>query len=298
MGVLEANAILKEIHKLDLSSIFRLWLEAGRIERDLMKQGAIALTLAQALQEEAPSPEFLEQMRQFIADSSNSQRERLGLLGILSYAATKETVDIVLQAASTLSDAQAREAAITGVGRVGRLGGGREKLSPSLERVWHESHDQNLLIFVAVAMAEVGTPSGIEQLLSAALATDGRDEVRARAARGALPKVYTNNAVPPLATRLTDQPPTSEPAKLVAPILVKIGDATAGKAVINWLQGTGENATPLIRDLIVQRTTNPAMSAAWKAALDPAAPFRNEQNREAIRAGLDERKAGIKHEIQ
>jgi hypothetical protein len=146
-------------------------------------------------------------------------------------------------------------------------------------------------------MAKIGGPSGVELLLSAALAENGIDDARKLAAQSALRDVYKANAVPPLATRLVDQSPASDTTKLVAPILVKIGDVTAGKAVVSWLRGLDSNAAPLIRDLIVQRTTNPAMSAAWTAALDPAEPFRNEQNREAIRAGLDERKAGIKYEI-
>jgi hypothetical protein len=38
------------------------------------------------------------------------------------------------------------------------------------------------------------------------------------------------------------------------------------------------------------------MLAAWTAALDPAVSFRNEQNREAIRAGLAAYRAG--HTLQ
>ncbi len=97
---------------------------------------------------------------------------------------------------------------------------------------------------------------------------------------------YFPNAVPPLIARLANQSPMSTNAKLVAPILVKIGDAAAGKVVVSWLQNTNENAAPLIEDLIRQRTLGEPMLSIWAAALDPAVPFRSEQNREAIRAGL------------
>ena len=170
--------------------------------------------------------------------------------------------------------------------------GGGEKLSPMLERVWSESGDQLLLMNVSQEMAKIGAPSGIELLLSSALATDGRDNVRMDISRRALKEIYTPKAVPPLAARLTNQPSTSPAGQLVAPILVRIGDAAASKAVVSWLQERSEDATPLIANLVRQETRSEAMLAAWAAALDPMMSFRNEQNRKAIRVGLAEYRAG------
>ena len=296
MGVLEANAIMDEIAKQDLPAIFQAMFDAKRVESDSRKQLAIQSVLTTALQAKTPTPEFLDQMRAFIANRSNSIFERQLLLGALRSAATKETVDLLIEIATTSSDPEMRK---VGLGSVGNLGGAGEKLSPSLERVWRESDDQHLLIGAATAMAKIGTPSGIELLLSATLVTNEQDHFRSVTARQMLiNEVYKSNAVPPLAARLSEQSPTSDAAKLVAPILVKIGDVTAAKAVVSWLQGTTDSAAPLIRDLIVQQTTNPEMFKAWAAALNPGLPFRNEQNREAIRAGLAEREAGIKHELR
>lgn len=129
-------------------------------------------------------------------------------------------------------------------------------------------------------------------LLSAALATDDRDKERQIAAKAALLKVYLRDAVPPLAARLANQPPTSEAVKLITPILARINGPAASEALVGWLRGRPENAAPLVHDLIRQRMTGDPMKSAWPTALDPAVPFSNEENRQAIREALDAYLAG------
>jgi hypothetical protein len=285
MDVLERNAIRREIAKQELPAIFQAMLNAERVEHDPMKQMGLQTTLAGALTEKPASPEFLKQLRAFLTDRSNSYFERQLLIGALESASTKETVDLLINVANSSSEQEIKESA-GNVAAVGNLGRGRSELSPALERVWRESKNPNELLSTASSMAKIGTPSGIDLLLSAVLSPDGRDKARLDAAQRALQEIYFPNAVPPLIARLANQSPMSTNAKLVAPILVKIGDAAAGKVVVSWLQNTNENAAPLIEDLIRQRTLGEPMLSIWAAALDPAVPFRSEQNREAIRAGL------------
>lgn len=77
-----------------------------------------------------------------------------------------------------------------------------------------QSRDPNLLVAVAVAMAKIGAPSAIDSLLSAALMDDGKDDVRKRAALGVLEKIYTRNAVPPVASLLANQQSTTSASTL------------------------------------------------------------------------------------
>lgn len=291
MNVLDRNVILDEIEKQDLPAIFQAMLDAKRVDHDPTKQMALQTVFVGAFRTKRPSAEFMEQMGAFLANSSNLKSERDLVIGALGAAATKETVDLLLKIATTSPDPTLRKLAGAYSG-AGLPGGAGEKLSPSLEKVWRESNDPKLLISVAGTMAEIGTPSGIELLLSAALATDDKDKTRKIAAQGAMKRIFLDNAVPPLAARLVGQPPTSETVKLVAPILVRIGNDAAGQAVVKWLQNTRENVAPFIEDLIVQYSSGPAMSAAWTAALKPAVKFRNEKNREAIRAALAAQRAG------
>lgn len=291
MDVLEANAILTEIGKLDLPAIFQAMLDAERVEHDELKQMHLQSILATALRRKTPGPEFLAQLQAFITNSSNSRFERELLIGALESASTKETVELLVKIAATAPEKEIRDSAgaLAGVGDSGK---GGATLSPVLEKVWLETNNPNQLSSTASSMAKIGVPSGIELLLSAALDTDGQDKARSIVARRALWEVYLPNAVPPLVSRLTNQPPTSETAKLVAPLLVRIDDAAGSKALVEWLQGRSEDATQLIQDLVLQQTRGGTMLAAWDGALNPALIFRNEQNREAIRSGLAKYREG------
>ena len=292
MGVLECNAFLTEMEKRDFPVIFQAMLDAERVEHDLMKQTALQTALAGALRGKKPSPEFLEQLRAFVTNSSNSQSDRDWVFGALGHAATPETVELLAHVATSSPDPKIRESAAGSLGTVGAGMGAGEKLSPILERVWRESSDPVLLRSVSPEMAKVGAASSIELLLTAALATDDRDKVRHDVARDALREVYQDNAVPPLAARLANQPPTSEAVKLVAPLLARISNAAANKALVGWLQGRSENAAPLVHDLIVQHMLDDPFKSAWADALDPNVPFKNEENRKAIRTALDAYRAG------
>lgn len=234
MGVLERNAIRREIAKQDPSAVFQAMLDAGRVEHDPLKQMGLQTTFAGVLREKRLNPKVLNQMRDFLLNSSNSDFERQLLIGALESASTEEAVDLLSQVAATSSEQKIKEAA-GGLAGVGNLGHGGPELSPILEQVWRESNDPKQLLGVASSIAKIGTPSGVELLLSSALSTDNQDKVRVDAAQYALKEVYMPSAVPPLVARLANQAPTSVTAQLVAPILVKIGDTAASRAILGWL---------------------------------------------------------------
>jgi hypothetical protein len=291
MGVLERGAILTEIGKQDLPLIFQAMLDAKRVEQDSRKQMHLQTTFSNALMLKKPSLEFLEQLYGFVTNSANLKFERDLLIGALEGAATKESVELLLRIANNAPDLETRQSAATLSG-VGTLGHDGPELSPILERTWRETGDATLIRSTAAAMAKMGRPSGVELLLSAALATDGRDKARQQTAYYALQEVYRGEAVPPLAARLADQPPTSEAVKLVAPILARTSGPAGQEAVVNWLRNRPENAAPLVHDLIRQQIRTDPFESAWATAVDPAVPFKNEENRKAIREALDAYRAG------
>ena len=288
MSVGERNLIIDEIRNQDLLTFFRTWVESGRSDR--MKQKAVGFVFVQALRDNPPNPEVLAEMRKFIADSSNSSIERTLLLGVLSGVKNKESLDVLIEAATTLTDDDAKQAAINAIrfaGDVGDHGTFHEELSPALERIWRESNEQQLLISTAEAMATVGAPSGIKLQIGSALTADGIDNVRAHAAQGSLSEVMNPHAVPFLSELLANEPLTSLTSELAASTLNTIGDSTAAKALLNWLQNSDESAAPFAHGYVVRTRTN-ALLATWQSALDPTVSFRSEKNREAIRTGLAE----------
>jgi hypothetical protein len=289
MDVLDRNAILAEIEKRDLPAIFQAMLDAGRVEQDDRKQNSIQMVLAYALRGKPPSPEFLAHLRSFLEDRSNSSYERTVLVpGVLQVASTKETVNLLVDVATTSADKEMRRLAtgsLAGVNAAWGDGIYHEEIAPALERAWRESSDQGLLFSVALAMMKAGAASSIELLLSTALDHGGHDALHRRLATDILNSktILNPNAIPPLASRLEGQPPTSAASRLASRTLAQMnGVQPATRALIAWLQAADASAAPLARDYVLH-TQDPD---TWQTALDRAVPFRREENREAIRAGL------------
>jgi hypothetical protein len=296
MDVLEANAILKKIENMDHASIFQLWLDAGRVERDRTKQLSIGTVLASAMRSRTPTSEFLAAMRAFVADNANSTDERRGLVGLFNATFTRESIDFLIFVATELPENDLRQLATVGIGKSGsmRSGGGfHEERSPALEQLWRETHDPSLLNAAAVAMAQIGAPAAVESLLSSTLQDEAKDEARKRAALNALGEIYLDNAVPPIAALLAKQATASPVSALAGRVLVNIGHESANKALLSWLQNADDSAVSLAHEFVVS-TRSPALLKAWNASLDQSVPFRSEKIRDAIRSGLLEHQQGRK----
>ena len=161
-----------------------------------------------------------------------------------------------------------------------------ESLAPTFEQAWREAGpgSDDLLHSVGSSMARVGAPSSIEMLLTAALAPAGQDDMRKQAARDALTgtTILNDHAVPTLAARLSNDAPTNEASQLAGNILFKMQGPVANQALVAWMENADVSAAPLALEL----ATNGQSPEIWQAALNPAVPFRSEQNRLAIRQGL------------
>jgi len=291
MGVLERNQVLLELKKQDLSAIMRAWLEAGRAN-DAIKQSAISTTLAAAMREKTPSPESLQELRQFVFNASNLRPHRSMLLGALGFARTKEAVVILLDAASALHERDIQLVAIRAVHNVGGLWGDgtfHEELSPSLERAWREAQDPDLLVSVANALAEIGAASGIDLLLAAMSATQNTDDYRARVAQGALATatILNPNAVRTFASVLKSDLSTNPRTSVAVGALSRIGSAAAGAVLSQWIKSADAGAAPLIQRHVAA-VHSEAMIRMWESVLSPSERFKAESNREAVRSGLAE----------
>jgi HEAT repeat protein len=289
LSVLERNQIIDEIRNQELISLFNTWRESGR--SDVTKQDIVGFVFAQALREKPADPRVFEQMHRFVSDPSNSGIDRSRLLDVLGEAKTKESLELLLQLALTLPDKEFQRIACRSIRAAGGMwenGTFHEELSPALERIWLESQDKDLLASVALAIAKVGAPNGVEKLLVAALASESPEDFRGEIARTVLSSVLNSNAVPVLFERLGVGSDGSAASKLASSTLVAIGDEFAAKHLLKWLQIADESAAPLAHDCVIQ-TRTPAMLEAWEAALNPTVPFRTERNRAALRAGLVER---------
>ncbi len=240
-----------------------------------------------------PPPEFFALLRGFIEDSSNSKLERQILIGGVGEAATKQTVEFFINLRQTATDPEVRGWALGGLAGIGRVGteSGAQLVAP-LEKLWRDTSDPQVLMTIANPLAEIGAASSVQFLLDAALAPPGKDDARKAAAQNALRQIDHESATPPVAALLAQSAVGSPNAKLAGDILVHIGGAAAGTALVNWLQVADDRAAPQAREW-VSNTKAPILSDIWQAATGAQFSFRSEKVREAIRTRLAERRAGI-----
>lgn len=295
LSPLEANAVLNGIRKSSLENILESFFEAGSLERDLTKQTAIATTMAFALREQEPSEAMLARLREIILDESGSRIERGLLLGAVGTARTREGVVLLLEMLPEIHNKEFRQLTLNLIGSSGAgRGDGRahEEISPAVEKAWRESADNLLLANLAKAMAEVGTPTGIESLLSAALQTDIGNEYRARIATAALENVSSSNAGPPIVKLLKQQDTGNVASRLAATLLVAIGNKSSAESLANWLQVADDGAASLVPEL-VRRTKTPEFETLWRNMLGNDVHFRSAVTREAIRTSLAEHRRSV-----
>lgn len=293
MELSEAGAIMAEIRKRDIAGILKAFLEAENIEHDSMKQQGVLNALAYALHERKPDQVSLNKLQGFIEDASNSDLERGMVIGALSQASTKETAELLLHLASTLKNKNVRDSAIGGVGGLVREGGD-ETLTPMLNRTWTETTDPHMIDSGAEAMGRTGAASSVELLLAAALAPDGKDDERREAAISGLARVWTENAVPPLAALLGNSAVGSKASDLAFGVLLNTTGEEGPQAVLKWLQNADNSAAPMAKVWFEHIRNADTQVKPMEAALDSKMPFRSEENRKALRECLEAYRAGRK----
>jgi len=283
MKVQDRNAILNEIGKQDVTAIMQSWINAGRAEHDSTKQLMIRSLLVGAIRQKT-APDLLAQMKAFIADGSNTVRERQGMIAVVGGAATLESESLLIDETRILANKDLRDSAI---GELGRLGESKnENLTPALEQLWTTSHDQQLLGSVAKAMAGIGKTSSIQMLLDASFGPQDKDN-RKGAAFGALDDIDSSKAVPPLATLFNKSAPGTLEFQMSGDILVKIGDAPATQAIISRLKNL-DDIDPAQVKKWTQDAQTTTLRKALTAAADPSVPFRNDKIRQIIQTTLEE----------
>lgn len=107
--------------------------------------------------------------------------------------------------------------------------------------------------------------------------------------------VFKKEATPPLAALLAEHAAIDETSRLAGSLLVKIGDVKAGEALLGWLRNADDTAVPLARDWVLSTRTS-ALKRAWEVAVNKNSEFRSKAVKEAILAGLAEKKAGRQHQ--
>jgi hypothetical protein len=169
------------------------------------------------------------------------------------------------------------------------------ELSPVLEEVWSQRPgDWELLLTVAIGIANVGSERGVTLLLRA-VADSGPTitevekgkHLPAVAALQALKKIRNPAVVPILARELTH-------ADLQDVVFIASGDALAAmgrpeatEALLEWAKQAPREATPLVRKWFRQIRDSVSVERLHKELLQNK-PFRSEQIKEKLTVTLKE----------
>lgn len=284
MSAEERAPFRQDLRKNDLPTLFQKFLDAGRIDDDPQKQSIVITVFGVVLKEKGAPPGFTEQMRKFVSDEKNSALERGLIVGAYASMGTKAGAEFVLWVATTHPNQEVRDGARDKIDNL-HCGEDRTLMVSMIEPLWRDSNDPKMIRAVAFGMARQAAPSGIQLLLLAASAPNYQDEVRRITAVEALAETFWKTAVPPLEAALQAEPLGSRMHTMAFRTLHQIGDVSAAKAIISWIQTADSSAADLAKKWVIHARGETHIEAA-KAALSSNVQFRAEQNREAIRAGL------------
>jgi len=212
--------------------------------------------LAQRLQKEGVEGIYLEAV-DLLKNPALSDEQKASVVDLLSRTATKEAMEVLTEGLSEKGNKTLSFSIEEGIKRAGdQRWNGRfhPELSPALESVWSDAADNPKLQYaLALAIAKVGAPSGVEMLLTE-IANDGRtvaeilegDNMRALTALEAMNGVRNPDVLPVLTKWFTNR--REDDAAFVASgeALASMGSPEATRILLDWAKHAPDEAAPLV----------------------------------------------------
>jgi pimeloyl-ACP methyl ester carboxylesterase len=178
--------------------------------------------------------------------------QKAAVIDLLREIATPKSLGLLLETASSASDPRLRKAATQGIARIGdnrwdaRF---HEELSPLLESAWSDGDikDKALLTAVALSMAKIGAPNGVDLLLNTlSEKTSMQEDSRLAGAVMALGEIHNPGAVPVLSQRLQRHSMDEPVFKISGETLAKLGSPEATQVLLDWARNAPAEAAPLL----------------------------------------------------
>lgn len=213
--------------------------------------------LAQRLQQVGDEGVY-QAIKERLQQTDLPNERKAWLVGLLTETATPAALDILLDTTINQSDADLRNSVLDGIGRMGdRRWDGRfhPELSPALEASWSQAGpmDAELLTTLALTMAKVGAPSGVEQLMEivaqsgeALREIDQNQDPRAYAAVNALEAIRNPDAILVLSRWFHSASLGEGAFEASGRALAAMGLAEATKFLLGWARHAPDDAAPLV----------------------------------------------------
>lgn len=192
-----------------------------------------------------PDPEVYRNIADLLLQPNVSLEIKAILLDLLAEIATPDSLAQLI----TLAEQQAHSSLyILVLQAISRIGDNRwdgefhEELSPALETAWSnaEINDQAFLNAVGKAIAAVGAPNGVDQLLLTVSGSNSDKEpeetnrIKQEVAFDVIPQVRNPDAVEVLSTWLGQEPLGTPASEVSANALAGIGSSAAAQKIVDW----------------------------------------------------------------
>lgn len=206
----------------------------------------IGSLLAERLRQQ-PDPEVYRNISDWLAKPTVSMEIKSILLDLLSEIATPDSLTQLLYLAEQGMDSPLYILVLQAISRIGDNrwdGRFHTELSQALEAAWSnpENNDQAFLSAVGKAIAAVGSPEGINQLLLT-VSGNNKDQEREETNRTkqavafeVIPEVRNPDAVDVLSTWFEQEPLGTPAFEVSGSALAEIGSPEATQKIIDWAQ--------------------------------------------------------------
>jgi len=258
----------------------------------------ISYALAYRLQNHNDSGNVYGQLQELLGSGSYSQKG--AALNLLTNISTPQSLQILLDEILLTQATEFRKIMLSRILQIGdnRWGGKfHPELSKPLEKAWNiESSDRKLLVTVARTIAKVGSPSGVELLLST---IDSSGMTVSDIKSGSYPKAWAalkamedirNPALIPVLSRRFSSYQVDNPSFVASgDALAIIGQYETTKMLLDWAKQASQEAIPLVEQWFGLLRTEPAIKLATKV-LAYNEPFQDMQVRKAIEKAVEKTK--------
>lgn len=204
----------------------------------------IGALLAERLRKH-PDPVVYQSIASLLLQPNVSVENKAIVLDLLSEIATPDSLGQLIDLAKQGEDFPLYILVLQAISRIGDNrwdGEFHEELSPTLEAAWSnpENSDQAFLSAVGNAIAAVGAPEGVDQLLLTVSGSDNgkvteeTNRIKQEVAFDVIPQVRNPDAVEVLSTWFGQEPLGTPAFEVSGNALAEIGSPSATQEIVDW----------------------------------------------------------------
>lgn len=237
----------------------QLWqqLETLLDQSEFQQIPILGALLAEQLHQHS-DPDVYQGIAELLSRSNLALEIKAILLDLLAGTATPEALAQLLSLSGQKLDSSLYILVLQAIARIGdNRWNGRfhEELSPALETAWSNpvTDDPNYLDAIGKAIASVGAPEGVEQLLQTVSGNQGKDaetthRVKQEVAFEAISQVRNPAAVEVLDARLTQESIGTPDFEVSGKALSEMGSPAATQKILDWAEDAPPEGSRNLKD--------------------------------------------------